>query len=163
MNTTGSDALFSATKDLPTSSNAIGRLTALYCWSNDLSDRSQIQRIDTNFVNGVGDCSYPVTKYHTNKAVTINFSDGEHLVQVTMTRDNSTSAISSINFKTSHSKEYFIGNAVGERMVFTAPEKWRIVGFHGTSGSYHTDYSVSGSYRYPITKLGVIYAPIPLN
>jgi hypothetical protein len=91
----------------------------------------------------------------------MTFADREYLIQVIMTRDNNISAISSMNFKTSLNKKYFTGNAIGERMTFTAPERWRIVGFHGTAGSYVDDPSVSGGKRYPITKLGVVYAPIP--
>jgi len=76
-----------------------------------------------------------------------------------MTRDNTISAISSIGFRISLDKTLFIGISKGETMAFTAPENWRIVGFHGTAGSYVTEGSVT---RYPITKLGVVYAPILL-
>jgi hypothetical protein len=77
-----------------------------------------------------------------------------------MTRNHTLFAITSINFKTSLSNEYFAGIAIGEKMTFTAPVKWRIIGFHGTAGSKVDDSSVEGGYRYPITKLGVVYAPI---
>lgn len=89
----------------------------------------------------------------------ISFAEGEYLTQVYMTRDNTISAIRSIGFRISLDKTLFMGISKGETMAFTAPENWRIVGFHGTAGSYVTEGSVT---RYPITKLGVVYAPILL-
>jgi Jacalin-like lectin domain len=146
--------------DVPNSSTALGHISSINCFYNDLSTKPQIQLLQVLYTGSWK--SYPAAYHHVTKNISMNFAANEHLIQVTMTRDNSIFAISSINFKTSLSKEYFIGSAVGEKMTFTAPLKWRIVGFHGTAGSSVNDSSVSGSYRYPITKLGVVYAPIPV-
>jgi len=158
VSTSGTDAVFSCLVDMPTSSTAVGHLTRIDCYYNNLSTKPQIQLLTTYF--GSAYKYYPSP--YRDLVATINcfFAAGEYLIQVVMTRDNGISAISSITLKTSLNKEYFIGNAAGERMTFTAPEKWRIVGFHGTAGSYVDDSSVPNGKRYPITRLGVVYAPI---
>jgi len=158
VSTSGTDAVFSCLVDMPTSSTAVGHLTGIYCFYNNLNTKPQIQLFQAYFDNNGK--NYPNPYHHPKAVVYCPFATREYLIQVVMTRDNSISAISSITLKTSLNKEYFVGNTVGERMTFTAPEKWRIVGFHGTAGSYVDDSSVPDGKRYPITRLGVVYAPI---
>ncbi|KAI3319374.1 hypothetical protein HD806DRAFT_509821 [Xylariaceae sp. AK1471] len=159
VSTSGTDSIFSCLNDLPTSSTAVGHIASLACWWNNDPTRPQIQLLST-VINGV--TKYYPHPWNHNNILQNNpsFGVGEYLVSVTMTRDSTTFAITSIAFVTSRSQAFSAGIGVGERTTFTAPEKWRIVGFHGTAGSYTTDSSVSGGKRYPITKLGVVYAPI---
>ena len=158
VSTSGSDTIFSSLLGMSTSPTAGQRLTGLYCYYNDYSAKPQIQAFYLYVVGGVTGY-YPPTYHHTSKSLHFDLT-GEYLKSVTMTRDNPNSAISSMKFMTTLQKEYFIGSAIGEVMTFIAPANWQIIGFHGTSGSNAYEAGISGSYRYPITRLGVIFAPI---
>ena len=156
VNTTGTDAVFSCLQHMPASSASLGHLEDFCCYYNNNSTKPQIQGISVN-ITGMPRAYYPQDyhDFHTNER--LYFSGGEYLIQVVMTRDNSISTISSIRFRTSVDKTLFMGTSRGDTMAFTAPENWRIVGFHGTAGSYVTEGGVT---RYPITKLGVVYISI---
>lgn len=56
---------------------------------------------------------YAATYHDTRKSINGPFNIGEYLAQVTMTRDHSMSAISSVSFLTFQRKEYTIGNPAG--------------------------------------------------
>jgi hypothetical protein len=145
---------------LPDSSTAVGHVSQLFCYYNDVSARPQIQLIQVKSVDSANWKYCPVDYHNTTKNILITFSAGEYLTQVTMTREHSFSAISSMSFLTSRGKEYMIGSTIGEKRTFNAPSGWRVVGFHGTAGSYVNDSAVPGGQRWPITRLGVIYAPV---
>lgn len=102
----------------------------------------------------------PVTYYDAKTYVDINLAAGEHLIEMTMTRGGTVSGITYCAFKTSFDKGYSIGESTGERMTVTSPKGWQIVGFYGEASSAIYGPSTSGKYRYPISKLGVIMAPI---
>ncbi|KAJ8117710.1 hypothetical protein ONZ43_g4148 [Nemania bipapillata] len=154
--TAGTDTMFSSLQDMPTSSTSLGHLQIITCYANNNSTRPQIQQISVYFTGGPS-THLPASPHDKNTYGSISFAKGEYLTTVTVTRDEAFSAITSIEFKTPLATKLSMGISKGNKTTFTAPTNWRIVGFHGTAGSHMIEGTVI---HYPITKLGVIYAPI---
>ncbi|KAI1318289.1 hypothetical protein F5Y16DRAFT_419063 [Xylariaceae sp. FL0255] len=155
-NASTSSSTSSSTTHLPTSPSSLGHLGRVWCYYNLNSTKPQIQLIQLD-ITSIPIIRLPSVYHDLNNYDHINLKEGEYLTQVIVTRDSSLSAVTSIRLITSLNNTPFKGAIKGETMAFTAPEGWRIVGFHGTAGSSVTEGGVT---RYPITKLGVVYAPI---
>ncbi|MEW2635049.1 jacalin-like lectin [Streptomyces sp. NPDC048389] len=83
-------------------------------------------------------------------ATSLTLAPGEHLASVTLTkgRKDGRTRIFSAALTTDRGRTLSAGSATSDRVTFTAPAGWRLVGFTGRSGA-------------EVDKLGVIYAPLP--
>ncbi|GAB2491520.1 jacalin-like lectin [Nocardiopsis aegyptia] len=84
----------------------------------------------------------------TERSLTLD--SGEHLVSVTLStvRRGGHTRVSHAAFTTDRGRTVAGGTPTSDAVTFTAPDGWRVAGFHGRAGD-------------EVDKLGLIYTPIP--
>lgn len=143
--------------NFPATSKQVERVTKLTVWTNNDSSSPLIQGFDTQFSGGQT-IRGPPSIYNGNVNQSIELGSDEFISQVQLSRRSDLQGISSIEVTTSKGRTLFAGGSSSDRTTFKPPLGWRIVGFHGTSIT--SSVYVGGSWRYPIPRLGCIYAPI---
>jgi endonuclease/exonuclease/phosphatase family metal-dependent hydrolase len=84
----------------------------------------------------------------TERSLTL--ADDEHLVSVTLStgQRHGRTRIAHAAFTTDRGRTLSGGTPASDAVTFTAPDGWRVAGFHGRAGD-------------EVDKLGVVYTPIP--
>ncbi|GAA1459477.1 endonuclease [Nocardiopsis exhalans] len=83
-------------------------------------------------------------------ARSLTLEPGEHLVSATLStgQRNGRTRVFHAEFATDRGRTLSGGTATSDTVTFTAPDGWRIAGFHGRAGD-------------EVDKLGLIYTPVP--
>jgi hypothetical protein len=164
---------------LPAEAKSLGDTKTVTIWSNSHSTKYMIQRYQ--FASGSTTVANPPDRQSTSDSRTLNLVNGEYITSVAITAtkyeyrqghfyyDSNVWSVSSMTITTSSTPPQTASLDIGagiaktsqppQKMTFTAPSGWRVVGFRGTTSSF-TDHDIPGSTAYPIVGLGAILAPV---
>ncbi|KAE8146769.1 hypothetical protein BDV25DRAFT_143386 [Aspergillus avenaceus] len=139
---------------LPDNPRSLGHLRRVVTKINTSTQLPTVQRLGVDYA-GVP-WLWAGSESHNNQSYDFNIDAGDYLKSVQVTRRTWLSAVVHVQYTTAKGKSQSYGTSGQEWTTLTAPDGWRIVGFHAMAGSlnrYSTDWHLTA-------KLGVIYAPI---